>query len=214
MSRFHESNQIHPTAHIGKDVILGKNNYIGPNCYIIGDTSIGDGNRFEAFCSIGTIAEDYHANVHISDLFIGNNNVFREFTTVNAGTIRSTIIGSEVKMLRGSHVGHDAIIDNHVVLSCNVLIGGHSMVYKGANLGLGAIVHQLTKVGHYAMVGMGAIVTKSSNIEPGGIYFGNPAKYVRENTIGLERFNISEDEITRLKEIFRNTNLSNNEFTS
>ena len=214
MSRFHESNQIHATAHIGKDVILGKNNYIGPNCYIIGDTSIGDGNRFEAFCSIGTIAEDYHANVHVSDLFIGNNNVFREFTTVNAGTIRSTIIGSEVKMLRGSHVGHDAIIDNHVVLSCNVLIGGHSMVYKGANLGLGAIVHQLTKVGHYAMVGMGAIVTKSSNIEPGGIYFGNPAKYVRENTIGLERFNISEDEITRLREIFRNTNLSNNEFTS
>ena len=214
MSRFHESNQIHPTAHIGENVVLGKNNYIGPNCYIIGDTSIGDGNRFEAFCSIGTIAEDYHANVHISDLFIGNNNVFREFTTVNAGTVRSTIIGSEVKMLRGSHVGHDAIIDNHVVLSCNVLIGGHSMVYKGANLGLGAIIHQLTKVGHYAMVGMGAIVTKSSNIEPGGIYFGNPAKYVRENTIGLERFNISEDEITRLKEIFRNTKLSNNEFTS
>jgi UDP-N-acetylglucosamine acyltransferase len=212
--KHHPSNQIHPTAFIGEDVILGENNYIGPNCYIVGDTSIGNGNRFEAFCSIGTIGEDYHNDVKKSDLFIGNNNIFREFTTVNVGTLRSTIVSSNIKMLRGSHVGHDAIIDNDVVISCNVLIGGFSMVYKGANLGLGAIVHQMTKIGHYAMVGMGAIVTKSSNIEPGGIYFGNPAKYVRDNQIGLERHNISADEINRLREIFKNSKNIINEFTS
>ena len=212
--KHHPSNQIHPTAFIGENVILGQNNYIGPNCYIVGDTEIGSDNRFEAFCSIGTIAEDYHTSVKTDGLFIGNNNIFREFTTINTGTVRSTIISSNIKMLRGSHVGHDAIIDKDVVLSCNVLIGGFAMVYKGANLGLGAIVHQMTKIGHYTMVGMGAIVTKSSNIEPGGIYFGNPARYVRDNIVGLERHNISEDEINRLREFFKNTKNNTNEFTS
>lgn len=207
------SNTIHPTAIIGENVVLGKNNIIGPYCYITGETTIGDGNNFEAFCSIGTIAEDFSKDVKVGDIFIGDDNVFREFTTINLGTSRSTIIASRVKMLRGSHVGHDSIISNDVVLSCNVLIGGHSIIYKGANIGLGAMVHQFSKIGAYCMVGMGAVVTKKTICEPGYTFVGNPAHRIGVNTTGLLRNEVSLDEIHKLRMLFNKSNETENEFT-
>lgn len=213
MKNHDTSNTVHPTAIIGENVVLGKNNIIGPYCYITGETTIGDGNNFEAFCSIGTQAEDYRENVKKGDLFIGDNNVFREFCTVNEGTSRSTIIANRVKMLRGSHVGHDAIINNDVVLSCNVLVGGHSMIYKGANIGLGAMIHQFSKVGAYCMIGMGAVVTKKTICEPGYTFVGNPAHSIGVNFKALEKNKISHYEILELRNTFNKSNESENEFT-
>jgi UDP-N-acetylglucosamine acyltransferase len=212
MKNHDPSNVIHHTAIIGENVSLGNNNIIGPYCYITGDTTIGNGNNFKAFCSIGTPAEDYGKDCKKGDLFIGNDNIFREFTTVNEGTIRSTIIANRVKMLRGSHVGHDAIINNDVVLSCNVLIGGHSMVYLGANLGLGAIVHQFSRIGAYCMIGMGAVITKKTICEPGYTFVGNPAHSIGENMTGLERNKISHEEIYELRSTFKNFKNKDNEF--
>lgn len=213
MKNHDASNTIHPTAIIGENVALGKNNKIGPYCYITGNTTIGDGNNFEAFCSIGTQAEDYGSKVKKGDLFIGDNNVFREFCTVNEGTSRSTIIANRVKVLRGAYVGHDTIVNNDVVLSANVLIGGHCMVYVGANLGLGAIVHQFSKVGAYCMIGMGAVITKKTICEPGYTFVGNPAHSIGVNFKGLEKYKISHYEILELRNTFNKSNESENEFT-
>jgi UDP-N-acetylglucosamine acyltransferase len=184
-------NIIHETSTIGPNVKLGSGNYIGPYCYITGNTVIGDNNHFEAFCSIGTPAEhrDYFKNNN-GRTKIGSNNIFREYTTVNAGTMQETNLENEIVMLRGSHVGHDSCISNKVNLSCNVLIGGHSILMEGCNLGLGAICHQFSVIGAYSMIGMGAIVTKTSLIEPGNVYIGCPAKFLKQNTIGLDRNNI------------------------
>jgi UDP-N-acetylglucosamine acyltransferase len=213
MKNHDSSNTIHHTAIIGENVSLGFNNIIGPYCFITGDTTIGNGNKFEAFCSIGTPAEDYSKDVQKGDLFIGNDNIFREFATVNAGTNRSTIIANRVKVLRGTYVGHDSIINNDVVLSANVLIGGHCMVYVGANLGLGAIVHQFSRIGAYCMIGMGAVITKKTICEPGYTFVGNPAHSIGANVKGLERNKISHDEIHELRSTFNNLKNKDNEFT-
>jgi UDP-N-acetylglucosamine acyltransferase len=127
-------NFIHPTAVISDDVTLGHGNYIGPYCYITGKTVIGDNNRFEAYCSIGTPPEhrDHFTNSPFN-VIIGNNNTIREFVTINAGTVRSTVLGNNIVMLRNSHIGHDSIIEDKVNLSCNLLIGGHSYIMEGAN---------------------------------------------------------------------------------
>lgn len=185
-------NYIHPTAIIDDNVILGTNNYIGPFCYITGNTTIGNNNRFEAYCSIGTPAEhkDYFNSI-LGATIIGDNNTFREFTTVNAGIKDITTLGNNIIMLRNSHVGHDSVLEDKVNLSCNVLIGGHSYLMKGCNFGLGAICHQFSIIGSYSMIGMGAIITKSTKVEPGKIYIGSPAKYLKDNFIGLERNNIN-----------------------
>lgn len=189
-----KSNYIHSTAVVSPKAILGYNNYIGPYCYISDNVTIGSNNRFEAYCSIGTPAES--KKYFYSDegnVYIDSNNVFREFTTVNAGTWRTTQLGSNISMLRNSHVGHDAIVEDSVILSCNVLIGGHTYVMEGVNCGLGAIVHQRMVLGSYAMLGMGTIVTKKTPIKPGNIYIGNPARLLKQNN--LDRFNITKDDL-------------------
>jgi len=194
-----KNNLIHPTAIIGENVTLGENNYIGPYCYITGDTIIGDNNRFEAYCSIGTPPEhrDYFTNSAFN-VIIGNNNIVREFVTINAGTIRNTILKNNTIILRNSYIGHDSIIENKVNLSCNVLIGGHSYIMEGVNMGLGSICHQFKIIGAYSMIGMGTIVTKNSKIEPGNIYIGSPSRFLKENTIGLERNNINKEYLNNL----------------
>jgi UDP-N-acetylglucosamine acyltransferase len=200
-------NFIHPTSIVSNSVSLGNNNYIGPFCYITGNTIIGDNNRFESHCSIGTPAE--HRDYFIfkeGKTVIGNNNIFREFTTVNAGTKDITILKNNIIMLRNSYIGHDCIIEDKVNLSCNVLIGGHSHLMEGCNFGLGAICHQFSIIGAYSMIGMGAIITKNTQITPGKIYVGSPAKYLKENLIGLERNNIND---TQLKQLITKFNILN-----
>lgn len=194
-------NYIHPTAIIGEFVILGDNNYIGPFCYITGNTSIGNGNRFEAYCSIGTPAQDRTVmidNEATHSVIIGNNNVFREYCTVHTGTVRHTTINNDCIFLVNTHISHDSIIENNVTIGNNTVLGGHTYVMEGANIGLNVIIHQYSKIGSYSMIGMGGVVTKRSSILPCKIYIGNPVKYLKYNTIGVERSQLSIDQINKL----------------
>lgn len=193
------NNFIHPTAIIDENVKLGENNYIGPYCLITGDTIIGNNNRFEAYCSVGTPPEHRdHFKGSDYGVIIGDNNIFREFTTVNSGTVKDTVLKNNIVMLRNSHIGHDSVVEDKVNLSCNVLIGGHSYVMEGANMGLGSMCHQFSVIGAYSMIGMGGIVVKSSEIHPGEIYVGNPVKFLKENKIGLNRNSIDSDKLNIL----------------
>lgn len=199
-----QKNYIHPTAIVSDTVTLGEGNYIGPFCYITGDTVIGNNNRFEAYSSIGTAAEhrDYFHKTP-GKTIIGNNNIFREFTTVNAGTSHKTVLHDQIYMLKGSHVGHDSIVEKNVTLSCNVLIGGHSYIMEGVNFGLGSICHQFSLIGSYSMIGMGSVVTKSSEILPGGVYVGSPCKLIKPNIIGLERNNIDNTKLDNILNTYK-----------
>lgn len=187
-------NHIHFTANIGDDVKLGNFNYIGAFCNIVGDTTIGDNNHFEAYCSVGTFPEhrEYFNSTKMKGVVIGNNNVFREFITINAGCVRDTKLGNNIWMLRNSHIGHDSIIMDNATISCNVLIGGHSHVGEDVNMGLGSICHQFSVIGSGSMIGMGCIITKTTEIEPLKTYVGNPAKYLKQNEYKLKKL----DEVT------------------
>lgn len=189
------SNKIHETAIIEDGVIIGENNSIGPFCLIKKGVIIGDNNEFEGYCSIGTTAEhkNYFKKDVINSVVIGNDNTFREFVTINGGTENNTLIGNNIIILRGAHVGHDSIIYDNVILSCNVLIGGHSTIMEGVNMGLGSMCHQFSVLGPYSMIGMGGIVTKKSKIEPFNKYVGNPVRLLGENLIALERNNITKE---------------------
>jgi len=204
------SNYIHPTSIIGPNVVLGNNNYIGPFCYIIGDTIIGNNNRFEAYCSIGTPPE--HRDYFTSDnqkLTIGNNNTFREYCSINTGTSNSTKLGNNITMLRNSHVGHDCYLEDKVNLSCNVVLGGHCYLMEGCNFGLNSSCHQFSIIGAYSMIGMGCVIWKKNKIEPGKTYIGNPAKIIGENSMGLERNNINNNQLKQLLIKFNNLNHEN-----
>lgn len=193
-----EGNVIHPTAVIGPDVILGRNNFIGPYVIITGKTRIGDNNVIYSHAVIGSDPEhrDYWADPQAcKGVEIMDNCVIREFTTINAGTREDTTIGDGVIMLRGSHVGHDSFVAYDVTLSCNVLVGGESYLFPGVNMGLGSICHQGSVLGAYAMIGMGGIITKRSFIFPGYIFVGNPVKKLKKNEIGLNKAGITHEKL-------------------
>ena len=195
-----QQNYIHPTATIGQNIKLGQGNYIGPYCFITGNTTIGSNNRFEAFCSIGTPGEhrDYFHNTD-GELRLGDNNVFREYSSINIGTTGVTTVGSNVTLLTGAHISHDCTVADRVTLSHHAVLGGHTRVMEGVNLGIGATCHQYSVLGAYAMVGMGGVVLKSSRIEPGNIYIGVPVQKKAQNIVGLQRAGITLERLEQMQ---------------
>lgn len=191
------NNYIHPTAIIEDGVEIGEGNYFGPFCYIKNGTQIGDNNRFEAYVSINTPAEhrDYFNGTSKFGVTIGNNNTFREHVTINGGTNQNTQIGNNNIMLRGSHLGHDLIMEDNTTLSCNATIGGHSYLMEGCTMALNSVCHQFSVIGSYSFVGMGGVVTKQSVIKPGEIHVGNPCRFLKLNKIGLERNGIDGERL-------------------
>jgi UDP-N-acetylglucosamine acyltransferase len=165
---------------------------------------IGDGNRFEAYVSVGTAAEHReYFHQEAGPVKIGHKNIFREFVTINGATKGLTEVGDNVVMLRGSHLGHDAVLGHKANLSCNVLIGGHTIIGEGANLGLGAAIHQFRVIGAYAMVGMNSTVTR--HISPFVVAFGSPCEGQKVNRIGLQRSGIPDIDLSIFENWFFQT---------
>jgi len=190
-------NVIHSTAIIDKSVGLGFGNYVGPNCYITGRTSIGNDNRFEAYCAIGTRPE--HKNVFKGNKFeglvIGSNNVFREFVTINTGLTCDTFISDNCIFLRGAHVGHCSSIGPNVSVHCNCIIGGHCVLAEGAYLGLGAILNPRVIIPAYAVIGSNSTVLNKQLLKPFLKYAGSPVKEIGYNSLGIERAGLSMEKI-------------------
>lgn len=192
-----ERNIIHPTAIIDDGVEIGEGNYIGPYCIIYDGVEIGDNNHFESNVIIGSNAEhrDYFKKGSNFSVKIANNNIFREFVTVNGGTNQNTQIGNNNIMLRGSYFSHDSIMEDNTTLSCNATIGGHSYLMEGCTMALNSVCHQFSVIGSYSFVGMGGVVTKQSVIKPGEIHVGNPCRFLKLNKIGLERNGIDGERL-------------------
>ena len=157
------SSYIHPTAVIYPNVTIGENCYIG------------------AYCIIGAPAEYKGREHESSGVFIGNNVRLTGHVTVDSGVESETVIGDFAYIMKGVHIGHDAIIGLEVTISCHALIGGHVAIHNHANIGLGAILHQKIIVPSGCMIGMGTVITKKTQMQPNSKYVGNPARYLSPN---------------------------------
>ena len=175
------NNFIHPTAHVESQVQIGYGNYIGPFCYLTGKLTVGNKNRFESHCAVGTRPEHKDYWDEDGETIIGDNNVFREHMTIHAGSFGLTIVGDDCIMLRGAHVAHDCIIEDRVTLSCNAIMLGHVHVMQDSNCGTGCLVHQHQVVGAWSIIGMGCVVPKTKVLAPGRVWVGTPAKDLKEN---------------------------------
>ena len=186
-----KGNKIHITAIINwKNVTLGKNNIIGP--YVV----IGNHAQHPKKKSYGKIK-------------IGNDNTFNEYCNIHLPTKLSceTLIGNNNYFMNSTTVDHDCIIENFVILSSNVILGGNVHIMQGAQLGIRTTVHQNQIIGSYSMIGMNSVITKTKTILPGYVYFGNAVKKIKKNMIGLKRNKINSDILK--KENIRFTKLKN-----
>ena len=223
----HNSSVIDKKAKIGKNVKIGPFCYIGPevqisdcvelisNIHIEGNTKIGKGTKIFPFASIGTVPQDLKYKGESNSLEIGENNVIREYVTINPGTDgggRKTVIGNKCLLMISSHVAHDCSIGNNVVIANNVPLGGHVIIEDSVVVGGNSAVQQFTRIGRLAMIGGMTGVLK--DVIPFGLSFGN-RNYLRGiNLIGLKRKKYNNKKIMELnvafKKIFSSKNIHEN----
>jgi len=214
---------IHPTALVDPTATIAESADIGPHCIVGADTSIGERTRliahvflegpldigqdnvFFPYSTIGVAPQDLKYHGERTELVIGNDNIFREFVTLNRGTTGGggrTRIGSNNFFMAYAHVAHDCHVGNNTIFANNATLAGHVEVGDHSTVGAFSAVHQFCRVGEHAFIGGGSICTQ--DVLPFVKTVGNrPAKTYGINTIGLQRKGFSPETVEALQRAYR-----------
>lgn len=193
-----------PYAVIGEHVTIGAGTSVGPHTVIEGRTEIGQDNQIFQFASVGAIPQDLKFHGEVSTLKIGDRNKIREFVTIHLGTADGggvTTVGSDCLFMAYSHVAHDCIIGNHVILANCATMAGHVEVDDYAILGGLSAVHQFGRVGCHVMASGGSMIAQ--DVAPYSIVQGDRAKIVGLNLTGLKRRGFSSEALANVKQLYK-----------
>ena len=189
---------------IGADVKIGAGTVIGPHVVIKGPTSIGKKNRIYQFTSIGEDPQDKKYAFEVTRLEIGDRNTIREFTSMHRGTQQDssvTRIGNDNLFMAYTHVAHDCIIGDHVIMANGASLAGHVHLNSHAILGGFTLVHQFTQIGQYSFAAMGSAITQ--DIPPFIMVGGKPTRPHGINSVGMERNGISAEDIRLIRNAYK-----------
>lgn len=212
---------IHSSAIISEEAILGKNVKIGPFCIIgpkvkLGDnvvlhshivlegkTTIGNNNVIFPFASIGHAPQDLKFQNEDSEVIIGDNNIIREYVTIQPGTIgdkMKTIIGNNCLLMVGTHIAHDCIVGNNVICANMATIAGHVSIGDFTVLGGLSAVHQHVRIGEHVMVG--GLTAVLRDVAPFAMVSSDRSEISGLNLVGLKRRGIEKSDIFTLQKAF------------
>jgi len=213
----HKSAVIHPSAKLAPgvtigpysiidgDVTIGENVRVGSHCVITGQTTIGRNSSIYTGAVIGSTPQVKNLrgdeNVYLS---IGENNVIREYVTINPGTVEGggkTLIGDNNLFMAYVHIAHDCLIGNHCVMANAATLAGHVIFEDNAIVGGLTGVHQYVRLGRLCMVGGMSRIPQ--DVPPFALCSGQNAKIYGINKVGLKRANISLDAFDKLKKAFK-----------
>ncbi len=202
-------------ARIGNNVSIGNytNIYgdveIGDNCEIHGNVTIypgariGSGVRIFPGAVVAAIPQDLKFKGEETFAYVGDGTTLRECVTVNRGTASKgkTVVGQNCLLMAYSHVAHDVVVGNRVIISNATQLGGEVMIDDCAVIGGGSLIHQFCHLGRNIMLQGGALVNK--DIPPYVKAAREPISYVGLNSIGMHRNGFSNEEIQQVAEIYR-----------
>jgi UDP-N-acetylglucosamine acyltransferase len=206
------SSEISPAARIGPYCIVGPQTQIGADTileshvHIHGWTTIGERCRFFSHTSIGTDPQDLKYKGEPTYLKIGNDNVFREFVSLNRGTKGGhgiTVIGNNNFLMAYSHIAHDCTVGDNVIMANAGTLAGHVTVEDHSTVGAFSAVHQFCRVGPHAFIGGFSVVTRDALPYVKTVGARNEAKIYGINTIGLQRKGFPAESISELKQAYR-----------
>jgi UDP-N-acetylglucosamine acyltransferase len=211
---------IHPTAVVSPEARLGTDVHVGAHAVVEAGAEIGDGCRLHehtivrggstlgaevtvhAFAVVGGPPQDlkFDANTP-SSVRVGARTVLREGVTLNRSTKPGgcTLVGQDCFLMAYSHVAHDCLLEEHVILANCVLLAGHCQVGAHAFLGGGAGVHQFTRIGEGAMIG--GVSPISLDIPP-YLLVADRNRISGLNVVGLRRRGATSDTLAELKDAF------------
>ena len=191
-------------AIVGPEVEIGDGCWIGPHGQIQGPTVLGRENKVYPHAAVGFDPQDLTYGGERTTLEVGDRNVFREFCTINRGTVKGggvTRIGDDNLFMAYTHVGHDCIVGDRIVFANSATLAGHVEVADDAGISAFSSIHQFCRIGTHAYVGGYSVITQDPLpfVKTVGI---KPACY-GINRIGLSRKGFSEDEIRNLERAYR-----------
>ena len=213
--------RIHPTAIVHKDarladgvtigpytlvdefVELGEGTTVGPHVHLTGHTKIGKRNRIFTGAVLGSEPQDVKFAGETTYVEIGDDNVIREFVTVNPGTGEGnkTLVGNGNWLMMSTHVAHDCVVGNYCKLANLASMAGHVRIDDYAIIGGTTPIHQFVRIGRYSMVGGGLRVPQ--DVVPYTLAGGQPLQAGGINQVGLERNGFSPERIKTLKDAYK-----------
>lgn len=202
-SKIAESAIIGPYCVIGNNVTIKENVELKSHVCIDGITEIGEGTIIFPFASIGFEPQDQKYDGEESQTIIGRNNKIREYVTIHSGTkngTMKTIVGDNCLFMANSHVAHDCIVGNNVVLINSTALGGHVQVDDFTIIGGLSGIKQFTRIGAHVFIEGGSFIKK--DIVPYGYVSGNRSYLRGVNKIGLQRRGFSKADIDILNKVF------------
>jgi UDP-N-acetylglucosamine acyltransferase len=195
--------EVGPQAIIEDHVKIGAGTKIWANAYLTGHTEIGRDNHIHMGAVLGHEPQDLKFDRSIrSYLRVGDRNVFREYCNVHRGTEpdSATVIGNDCYLMATSHVGHNCVIGNGVIICNCALVAGHVHVGDRTFISGGVAIHQFTHIGRLAMFSGNARV--SMDVPPFTLAAERNEVHAL-NLVGLRRAKISREAILELKKLFQ-----------
>lgn len=206
---------IHPDAQIGENVIIDpfvvieKDVIIGDNCHLHPHTTVLDGARIGHNCAIHSgavisgIPQDLKFAGEKTTAEIGDNTSVRECATINRGTSAKgkTVVGSNCLIMAYSHVAHDCIIKDHVIIGNASQLAGEVEIDDYAIVSGGSLVHQFTRISQHVMIQGGSRLGK--DIPPYILVGREPIVYCGINIVGLRRRGFTNDQVFLIQDIYR-----------
>ena len=205
-AEIHETVEIGPYAIIEGKVVIGEGTVVKPHASISGPTTIGSGNTIGSFTSIGAPPQDINYKGEPTELIIGNDNQIREYVSIHRGTVAGngkTVIGNSNMIMAYSHIAHDCVLGNDVIMANVATLGGHVEVGDKVSFGGLVAVHQFCRIGTFSYIG--GLSGISLDVPPYVIIAGtrNRMRITGINKIGMRRSGMSRDSINNLNEAFK-----------
>jgi len=194
--------EVGPYSIIGDDVQIKSGTVIGSHCLVEGLTCVGSNCRIYTGAVVGSQPQDLKYKGEKSLLKIGDNNIIREYCTLNLGTTDGgeTAVGNNNLLMAYSHIAHDCIVGNNCVIANAGTLAGHVTIEEGAVVGGLVAIHQFVRMGKFSIVGGCSKVVQ--DIPPFSICDGHPARVYGLNLVGLRRHGFKREVITDLKQVF------------
>lgn len=204
-AKIHPSCKIGPYCTVSADIELGEDCELISHVVLEGPSKIGARNKFFPFSSIGLGPQDLSYKGEPTRLEMGDDNVVREFVTINRGTVKGggiTRVGSHCLVMAYTHIAHDCVIGDHVIMANAATLGGHVIVEDWATVGALCPVHHFVRIGAHAFIGGGTTVTRDvlpfskTAAERGTHAYGM-------NAVGLERHGFSKERIRKIHHAYK-----------
>lgn len=206
--------QIHPKAKIGNNVtidpfcVIEADVEIGDGTHIMPNVCVFDGSRIGKNCTIfpgavvGAVPQDLKFKGEKTTAIIGDNTTLRECVTIHRGTQDkwTTKVGNDCLIMAYSHIAHDCIVGNNVILANGVQLAGHVIIDDFARVGGLAGVHQFIHLGAHSYIAGQILIRK--DVPPFVKAARDPLSYVGVNVVGLDRNGYSKEAIRQIHDIY------------